>query len=128
VSGMSPAGISILVLVVAVGAGLLAWAGVTGAQGWREDHAARGGAEPEGARHERPRGPVGRLGRSPSPWVALTVLLLLLGVVVAPRLLGVTFVFLPLLWMHRRRGPGPWRGPGRGGPGSRGDEPPDDRT
>ena len=122
-SGMSPAGISILVLVVAVGAGLLAWAGVTSAQGWREDHAARSrGAEAEVAPREGPGGPAGRLGRSPSPWILLTVLLLLLGVVVAPRLLGVTFVFLPLLWMRRRRGPGPWRGPG-----GRGGDPPEDR-
>src|SRR5205823_6908024 len=100
---MNPAGISILVLVLAVGIGLVAWAAVTGMQGCRGS----GGDAPE-----RPGNGQGRRVSAPSPWIVVTIVVLLLGVVVAPRLLGVTFVFLPLLWMHRRRGPGPW--PGRG--------------
>lgn len=40
-------------------------------------------------------------------WVALTVVLLLVGLFVAPRLLGFTFLFLPFIWLagagRRRR-------------------------
>lgn len=43
----------------------------------------------------------------PVPWLALTLVLLILGLFVAPRLLGFTFVFLPFLWIagagRRRR-------------------------
>jgi hypothetical protein len=41
-------------------------------------------------------------------WIAISTVLLLLGVMVFPRLLGFTFVFLPLIWMRgfgRRRDP-----------------------
>lgn len=39
----------------------------------------------------------------PGPWLLLVIALLVLGLVVAPRLLGITFLFLPLLWIHRPR-------------------------
>jgi hypothetical protein len=42
------------------------------------------------------------------PWMAITAALLIAGIVIAPRLLGVTFLFLPLMFGRRRRGP---RGP-----------------
>ena len=56
----------------------------------------------------------------PGLWIALSTVFVLLGVVVFPRLLGFTFVFLPLIWMRgfgRRREPqqrsrhedDPWR-------------------
>ena len=49
----------------------------------------------------------------PGAWIAISSLLLLLCVMVFPRLLGFTFVFLPLIWMRgfgRRREP---QDPGR---------------
>ncbi|HEX6230958.1 MAG TPA: hypothetical protein VF029_04545 [Actinomycetota bacterium] len=50
-------------------------------------------------------------GRPPSPlptgWIVLTAVLLLVGLFVAPRLLGFTFLFLPFIWFagagRRRR-------------------------
>jgi len=57
----------------------------------------------------------------PGVWVALSAVFILVGITVFPRLLGFTFVFLPLVWM---RGFG-----GRRGRGGRYDErrrPPDD--
>jgi hypothetical protein len=54
----------------------------------------------------------------PGAWIAISTLFVLLGVMVFPRLLGFTFVFLPLIWMRgfgRRREPpqrphdDPWR-------------------
>lgn len=39
----------------------------------------------------------------PKPWLLLVIVLLVLGLVVAPRLLGITFLFLPLLWIRRPR-------------------------
>jgi hypothetical protein len=56
----------------------------------------------------------------PGAWVAISAVFVLLGLMVFPRLLGFTFVFLPLIWMRgfgRRREPrdpsrhddGPWR-------------------
>jgi hypothetical protein len=39
----------------------------------------------------------------PAPWLLLVVALLVLGLVVAPRLLGIVFLFLPLLWIYRPR-------------------------
>lgn len=53
--------------------------------------------------------------RVPVPWVAAGVVLLLIGVVLAPRLFGFTFLFLPLFLSRRlRRPPGPRStGPGR---------------
>lgn len=43
----------------------------------------------------------------PTPWIVLGAMLLVVGVVVVPRLLGFTFLFLPFIWS---------RGRGRGGP------------
>lgn len=56
----------------------------------------------------------------PGVWIAISTVFVLLGVMVFPRLLGFTFVFLPLIWMRgfgRRREPrdrsrhqdDPWR-------------------
>jgi hypothetical protein len=41
-------------------------------------------------------------------WIGVASALLVLGALVAPRLFGFTFLFLPFLWMNRRR-----RGPQR---------------
>jgi|RhiMetdeSRZDD1v2_1073273.scaffolds.fasta_scaffold10843_6 hypothetical protein len=56
----------------------------------------------------------------PGAWIAVSTVFVLLGVMAFPRLLGFTFVFLPLIWMRgfgRRREPrdpgphenDPWR-------------------
>jgi len=60
----------------------------------------------------------------PGLWIALSTVFVLVGVMAFPRLLGFTFVFLPLVWM---RGFGGRRQ--RGGSGDRGrpDEDDDDR-
>jgi len=45
----------------------------------------------------------------PGPWLAVTLVLLFLGLFVAPRLLGFTFLLLPFLLVirpRRRRGQG----------------------
>ncbi|HET9723764.1 MAG TPA: hypothetical protein VFR44_07970 [Actinomycetota bacterium] len=45
-----------------------------------------------------------------APWIVVGALLLIVGIVLVPRLLGFTFLLLPLIWSRRRpRGP---RGPG----------------
>lgn len=60
------------------------------------------------------------LWSNPGAWIAVSTVFVLLGVTVFPRLLGFTFVFLPLIWMRgfgRRREPqdrgrhddDPWR-------------------
>jgi hypothetical protein len=58
-------------------------------------------------------GPLRAGGRAlpvPVPWIVIGALLLVLLIVLVPRLLGFTFLFLPLIWSRRRpRGP---RGPG----------------
>lgn len=45
---------------------------------------------------------------TPPVWIGVTVVLLLLGLFVAPRLLGFTFLLLPFLWLRgpRQRRPG----------------------
>ena len=35
----------------------------------------------------------------PAPWIALGALVLLLGVVIMPRILGFTFLFLPMIFV-----------------------------
>lgn len=40
----------------------------------------------------------------PGPLFLLVIVLLVVGLVIAPRLLGITFLFLPLLWIRRPRG------------------------
>lgn len=47
----------------------------------------------------------GRTLPVPAPWIVVGALLLILGVVLMPRLLGFTFLFLPLIWSRRSRGP-----------------------
>lgn len=44
-----------------------------------------------------------RLAIPGGPWLLLVIALLVLGLVVAPRLLGIVFLFLPLLWISRPR-------------------------
>jgi hypothetical protein len=49
------------------------------------------------------------------PWMAITAALLIAGIVIAPRLIGVSFLFLPLMFGRRRRwGPGGPRRDDRG--------------
>jgi len=36
----------------------------------------------------------------PGMWIALSAVFILVGITVFPRLLGFTFVFLPLIWMR----------------------------
>lgn len=60
----------------------------------------------------------------PAPWIALGAIVLLLGVVIMPRILGFTFLFLPMIWSRRARRPR--RGPGTGGPDPRTDRDPSD--
>jgi hypothetical protein len=43
---------------------------------------------------------------APPVWIGVATALLVLGAVVAPRLFGFTFLFLPFLWMRGRRRPG----------------------
>lgn len=51
---------------------------------------------------------------SPAGFAAVSVVVLLVGAFVAPRLLGLTFLLLPFLWSRGPgrgdRGRGPWRG------------------
>ena len=54
----------------------------------------------EGAEAERFARP---LWGSPLVWVGACAVLALLGLVVAPRLFGVVFLFLPFIWMGRFR-------------------------
>ncbi len=37
----------------------------------------------------------------PGAWIAMSAVFVLLGAMLFPRLLGFTFVFLPLIWMRR---------------------------
>ena len=63
----------------------------------------------------------------PGMWIAISTVFVLVGVMAFPRLLGFTFVFLPLVWMRgvggrrQRGGPG-----GPGGPGGWGRRPDDE--
>lgn len=54
----------------------------------------------------------------PIPWIAISAAFVLLGLFVFPRLLGFTFLFLPLLWVgglgRRRQDPGRRKDPGGG--------------
>lgn len=66
-------------------------------------------------------GPLRTGGRAlpvPAPWIAVGALLLILGVVLMPRLLGFTFLFLPLIWSRRARRPRRPGGPTDTGRGS----------
>jgi hypothetical protein len=60
----------------------------------------------------------------PGPWIALGAIVLLLGVVIMPRILGFTFLFLPMIWARRARGP---HRPGGGRPGTGPDPSDEDR-
>ncbi len=97
VATLGPAAISILVLAAAAGIAMIR-VGVTPA------------ARDVGERREGPRTPrerfeaaVGRRG-TPESWVLAVIALLILGIILAPRLLGYVIVFLPLVLMNRRRG------------------------
>lgn len=48
----------------------------------------------------------------PAPWIAMGAILLVIGVLVMPKLLGFTFLFLPMIWSRRARRP---RGPSGSG-------------
>jgi hypothetical protein len=55
----------------------------------------------------------------PGTWIALSTVFVLVGITVFPRLLGFTFVFLPLVWMRGfggRRDRGGRRGETHRGP------------
>ena len=59
----------------------------------------------------------------PAPWIALGAIFLVVGILVMPRLLGFTFLFLPMIWSRRARGPrGPRRSSGPSGRGGSGRE------
>jgi hypothetical protein len=45
---------------------------------------------------------------APGPWIAASAVLLVLGLVVFPRLLGFVVLFLPFVWMRRARRPTGW--------------------
>lgn len=45
-------------------------------------------------------GPARPLWSYPGMWIALSAVFVLVGVTVFPRLLGFTFVFLPMIWMR----------------------------
>lgn len=82
----------ILVPFVCLAAGVAVFLTVSrnlGVQAFEED------AEPE--RFARP------LLGSPLVWVGACAVLALLGLVVAPRLFGVVFLFLPFIWIGRFR-------------------------
>jgi len=49
---------------------------------------------------------------NPFVWLGTSAVFLLLGLFVAPHFLGGTVIFLPFLWIFRRK---PLRGPGPGG-------------
>lgn len=59
-------------------------------------------------------GPVRGAGRRslpvPARWLVLGAIFVVLGILVAPKLFGFTFLFLPMILSRRARGP---RGPGR---------------
>ena len=114
---MSPAVISIAVLgvVLLAGAGLVSLAET---RGWR----GRPNAPPhlddlddlDPYRPERAERPDRPRWHGPGPWVLLPVAVMLVALFVAPRLLGVTFLFLPLLFGRWRGARGRWTpGPGR---------------
>ncbi len=98
VAALSPAAISILVLAALAGIAMIRLGVSSEAPGVRE-----GRAGPRTPR-ERLQAAMGRRG-TPEPWVLGLIALLILGILVAPRLLGFTFVFLPLILMNRRRFP-----------------------
>jgi hypothetical protein len=94
VGAWTPAAVCVAVILL-LGAAAAVWWSVGPGRAEREPHPL---LDPEGAARARRRT---RL----EPWMVAGVALFLAGVVVAPRLLGFTFLFLPLLWGRRRRGP-----------------------
>jgi hypothetical protein len=110
IAAWSPAAVSLAVLAL-LGVAAAVWWSVGPARERSEPL-----LHPEGAPPARP-----RIRRPIEPWVVVAVALMVAGIVVAPRLLGFTFLFLPLVFGHRRREPGP--GGGRGRPRGEHDSP-----
>ena len=117
VAAWSPAAVCIAVAALAGAA----------AAGWWALQQGRAPARPPGGAFDSPEtGPPARARPVIEPWMAITAALVIAGIVIAPRLIGVTFLILPLMFGRRRRwrpgGPGPHDG-GRGrdepgGPGA----------
>lgn len=91
------------------------------ASGQVEEGGGDGETAPEGSRPPRP------WWANPVVWALASGLFVLVGLLVAPKLFGGIFLFLPFIWMSGlgRRRPGGPRGPdwpgGRWGPGRRDD-------
>jgi hypothetical protein len=65
-----------------------------------------------GSRGPATAGPARAWWRTPGVWVGGSIVFVLLGLLVFPRLLGFTFLLLPFIWMRaggRRPGPPPRR-------------------
>ncbi|OFW78150.1 MAG: hypothetical protein A2Z48_01740 [Actinobacteria bacterium RBG_19FT_COMBO_70_19] len=58
------------------------------------------------------RGAVRRPLPVPAPWIVIGAVLLVIGVLVMPKLLGFTFLLLPMIWSRRARRPRGPSGPG----------------
>ncbi len=102
---MGPAFIAIGVTVVVVALGAVVFA-------------LTGGGPVRGGRRALP---------VPAPWIVLGAMFLILGIVIVPRLLGFTFLLLPMIWSRRARRPRGPGGPGRpGGSSPWGDRNPSD--
>lgn len=86
---MSPALIAVVITALAVAVGAVALG-----------RGARRGRSPSG--ESRP------WWSSPGPWVVASAVLLLLGLVVFPRLLGFVVLLLPFVWMRRSGRPAGW--------------------
>jgi hypothetical protein len=116
VAAWSPAAVCIAVAALAGAAGAGWWALQQGRAPGRAQ-----GRSPEGAFDGPETAAPARTRPVIEPWMAITAALLIAGIVIAPRLIGVTFLFLPLLFGRRRRwGPG---GPRPGNRGPRHDDP-----
>jgi hypothetical protein len=95
IAAWTPAAITIAFLALLGVAAAVWWSVGPGRERPGPDYA----AHPEGAPRIRRRPQI-------EPWMVASLLLLVAGVIIAPRLLGFTFLFLPLLFGRRRRGPG----------------------
>ncbi len=114
VAAWSPAAVCIAVAALA-GAAAAGWWAIQ--QGRTPARQTGGAFDPDAP------GAVPRTRPVIEPWMAITAALVIAGIVIAPRLIGVTFLILPLLFGRRRRwGPG---GPRRDGRGRGSDDPGD---
>jgi hypothetical protein len=92
VAAWSPAAVCIAIVAL-LGAAAAAWWAI------EQSRAPSPADHPEGA-------PAPRRRPVMEPWMVAVAALLVAGLILAPRLIGVTFLFLPFLWGNRRRGHG----------------------